>query len=64
MKKLIFFIYLFCLALGGCKLTQSPAQKYANEHSYREFTSWKEIGKKWDKIEKSKPKEHAKKNKW
>lgn len=45
----------------SCK-TLMPAERYAKEHAYREFTSWKDINKKMDNQNKKKPKEHSKKN--
>ena len=60
MKKLLILIY--AIGLTSCVASMSPAQRYAREHSSKEFTSWEDLDKKMDQNEKKKPKEHSKKN--
>lgn len=60
MKKLLVLLYL--IGVTACASSQSPAQRYAKEHAYREFTSWDKIGKEMDRNDKKKPKEHKTKN--
>jgi len=60
--KLLFTISLIITMASCAALT--PGQDYAKQHQSKEFTSWKQIGKKMDACDKKKPKEHASVNKW
>lgn len=57
------WVIWFLTLVSSCG-SATPAARYAREHQNKEFTGWKTIHKKIDKAEKSKPKEHAKRNKY
>jgi hypothetical protein len=63
--KLAFVLWIiwFMTLVTSCS-SSLPAARYAKEHRSKEFTSWKTINKKIDTAEKSKPKEHAKRNRY
>lgn len=63
--KLAFTLWIiWWLTLVTSCSSSAPATRYAREHRSKEFTNWKTIHKKMDKAEASKPKEHAKRNKY
>lgn len=57
------WVVWWLMLVSSC-VTSSPAKRYARTHQHREFTSIEKIGKKLDKAESSKPKEHKRRNKY
>lgn len=59
-KILIGLFLAFTAGLITSCASLSPAQRYAREHSDREFTSFKDLNKRLNKATKRKIKDHSK----
>jgi hypothetical protein len=57
------WIVWFLILVNSCG-SATPAARYAREHQSKEFQGWKNQNKKMDKAEKSKPKDHSKRNRY
>jgi hypothetical protein len=60
MKNTLKVLAILMLLLVSSCGSLSPSQRYAREHSDREFKGWKEQNKKMDKEKKKKVKDHTK----